>query len=130
MGTSAVVEYVKQMLNTIKTPAMMLPAILLKCTAIQRPGLSPQEIASVIIERNKAIGIPTGENPDGSNNLVNMYTYNVVKSMVDALKQDGVVHVAIPAKSLVIEATGGNAGGPVTVVGTNLTDTTAYGIIV
>lgn len=129
MGTSAVVNYINELFSRFKTPASMIPAVLLKCTAIQRPGLSPQEIASVIIERNKAIGIPTGENPDGSSNMVNLYTYNVVKSIVDALKQDGVVHVAIPANSLVIQATGGNAGGPVTVVGTNMTDSSAYGII-
>lgn len=58
-----------------------------------------------------------------------MYTYNIVKSVVEALREDGVIQVSIPANSIIIQATGGNAGGPVTVVGTNIKDTKAYGII-
>ena len=129
MTISSVTSAINKLFDTQKAKAMELPAILLRAVAMQRPGVSAQDIASKVIERNKQIGIPTGENPDGTPNLINMYTYNIVKSVVEALKEDGVIQVSIPANSIIIQATGGNAGGPVTVVGTNIKDTKAYGII-
>jgi hypothetical protein len=101
----------------------------LKCTALNRPGLSAYKIASRIIENNKALGIPVEDNPDGTANLINQYTYNVVKCMVDAIKNDASVQVAIPSQSLLIQATGGNGGGPVTCVGSNLLDSIGNGIM-
>ena len=69
------------------------------------------------------------DNPDGTANLINQYTYNVVKCMVDAIKNDASVQVAIPQQSLLIQATGGNAGGPVTCIGSNLLDSIGNGIM-
>lgn len=106
-----------------------MPPLLLKCTALNRPGLSAYKITTQIIQNNKAIGIPTDPNPDGSDNKINQYTYNVVKCIVDAIKYDATVQVAIPMESLLIQATGANAGGPVTCVGTNLLDSIGNGIM-
>ena len=75
------------------------------------------------------MGIPTETNEDGSENLINAYTYNVVKSIVDAIKNDATVQVSVPASSLLIQANGGNAGGPIVVTGTNLMDSLANGIM-
>ena len=88
-----------------------------------------KEILKRIIENNKALGIPVEDNPDGTANLINQYTYNVVKCMVDAIKNDASVQVAIPQQSLLIQATGGNAGGPVTCIGSNLLDSIGNGIM-
>jgi hypothetical protein len=71
----------------------------------------------------------TEDNPDGSANIINQYTYNVVKCIVDAIKNDASVQVSIPMQSLLIQATGGNAGGPVTCIGTNLVDSIGNGIM-
>lgn len=120
---------INNLFKSQKQPAMELPTILLKAESMHRPGISAQEITSKIIERNKQLGIPTGENADGTQNLINMYTYNVVKSIIEGLTEDGAIQIAIPANSIIIQATGGNAGGPVTVVGTNIKDTKAYGIM-
>ena len=49
--------------------------------------------------------------------------------IVDAIKYDATVQVAIPMESLLIQATGANAGGPVTCVGTNLLDSIGNGIM-
>lgn len=116
-------------INSMKTPAETLPAFLLYCVSIKRPGLSPSKITSKIISGNGDLGIPTGANPDGSPNLINQYTYNIVKNVVDAIKEDGVVQVAIPAGSIMIQANGGNAGGPVVCTGSNIMTTIAKGII-
>jgi hypothetical protein len=129
MTISSIVDTVTNTLDSAKIPANVLPPLLLKCTAINRPGLSAYKITAQIIQNCKALGIPVEENPDGSSNLINQYTYNVVKCMVDAIKNDATVQVAVPMQSLLIQATGSNAGGPVTCIGTNLLDSIGNGII-
>ena len=129
MNISNIIDSITNTLDSAKMPANVLPPFLLKCTALNRPGLSAYKIASRIIENNKAIGIPVEDNPDGTANLINQYTYNVVKCMVDAIKNDASVQVAIPQQSLLIQATGGNAGGPVTCIGSNLLDSIGNGIM-
>lgn len=129
MNISNIIDNITNTLDSAKMPANVLPPFLLKCTALNRPGLSAYKIASRIIENNKALGIPVEDNPDGTANLINQYTYNVVKCIVDAIKNDASVQVAIPQQSLLIQATGGNAGGPVTCIGSNLLDSIGNGIM-
>jgi hypothetical protein len=129
MNISDIIDNITNTLDSAKMPANVLPPFLLKCTALNRPALSAYKIASRIIENNKALGIPVEDNPDGTANLINQYTYNVVKCMVDAIKNDASVQVAIPSQSLLIQATGGNGGGPVTCVGSNLLDSIGNGIM-
>lgn len=129
MNISGVTNKINGYFDKFKTPASLLPAFLLRCVSLKRTGISPMETTSNAIEYIKSAGIPTEENEDGSPNLVNEYTYAVVKAVTDSIKEQGMVQITIPANSLMIQATGGNAGGPVTCIGTNLTDTVAYGII-
>lgn len=129
MTLSSIVETMTNTLDSSKIPANILPPLLLKCTALNRPGLSAYKIAAQIIQNNKALGIPVEDNPDGSDNIINQYTYNIVKCIVDAIKNDATVQVAIPMQSLLIQATGANAGGPVTCTGTNLLDSIGNGIM-
>lgn len=129
MNISDIIDNITNTLDSAKMPANVLPPFLLKCTALNRPGLSAYKIASRIIENNKALGIPVEDNPDGTANLINQYTYNVVKCIVDAIKNDASVQVAIPQQSLLIQATGGNGGGPVTCIGSNLLDSIGNGIM-
>ena len=129
MTLSNIVETISNTLDSSRIPANILPPLLLKSTALNRPGLSAYKIAAQIIQNNKALGIPVENNPDGSDNLINQYTYNVVKCIVDAIKNDATVQVAIPMQSLLIQATGANAGGPVTCIGTNLMDSVGNGIM-
>lgn len=129
MTISNIVNSVTNTLNSARVPANILPPLLLKCSSLTRPGLSAYKIATEVIQNNEKLGIPTGANPDGSENLINAYTYSIVKCMVEALKNDASVQVAIPMQSLMIQATGANAGGPVTCVGSNLIDSISRGII-
>lgn len=129
ISIDSIAKSMSSMLNLGKKAANILPPFLLKCTSLSRSGLSAYKITSEIIKNNKAIGIPTDPNPDGTENMINQYTYNVVKCIVDAIKNDAVVHVTIPMESLMIQAIGGNAGGAVTCVGTNLTDSIGNGIM-
>lgn len=129
MTISSLVDTMTNTLDSAKMPANILPPLLLKCLALNRPGLSAYKIAAQIIQNNRALGIPTEACLDGTDNLINQYTYNVVKCIVDAIKNDACVQVAIPMQSLLIQATGGNAGGPVTCIGTNMLDSLGNGIL-
>lgn len=129
MNISGITKRVNTMMDRFKKPASLLPALLLRCVSVRRPGMSPMDTTSRAIEYIKSVGIPTEENEDGTPNLVNEYTYAVVKAVTDSIKEQGAIQIVIPANTLMIQATGGNAGGPVTCVGTNMTDTVAYGIM-
>lgn len=129
LNLNTITNVINNALNSIKTPASVLPPFLLLCTAIKRGGMSASRAASSAIASNSSLGISTSENPDGSPNMVNEYTYNIIKTVIDTLKNEAVVHVAIPTGSLSIQSNGANAGGPVVSVGTNITNTVAYGII-
>lgn len=129
MNISSIVDAITKTMESANTPVNILPPMLLKCTSLLRSGLSAYKITAKIIQNNKTLGIPTGDNPDGSTNLINAYTYNVVRGMVDAIKNDASVQVAVPASSILIRSLGGNAGGPVVPIGTNLLDSIANGIM-
>lgn len=129
MTISNIIDTVTNTLDTAKIPANILPPLLIRCIALSRPGMSAYRTAVEIIQNCGKLGIPTGDNPNGAQNLINAYTYAVVKSVFNAIKNDATVQMAMPANSLLIQATGANAGGPVTCVGTNLIDSLANGII-
>lgn len=129
IGIDSIANVIKYAVDKTNVPAMTLPGLLLYCTAMKRPGLSATKIAANVITNNAALGIATGTNPDGSPNVINQYTYNVVKEIVQALKDEAVVQTAIPTGSLMIQVNGANAGGPVVSVGTNITNTVVKGII-
>jgi hypothetical protein len=129
MNLAETIEKLVTAMDKVKTPAEKLPPILLKCVSQTRPGLSAYRTTSDIIMKNKLAGIPTDDNPDGSTNLINIYTYNVVKSIFDALKNDASIQTSLPMESLLIQVTGGNAGGAMTSVGTNILDAALPGIL-
>ena len=107
----------------------ILPAVLLKCTSLTRPGLSAYKMASEIIQNNASLGIPTGPNPDGSENLINAFIYNMMKVTVDGLHNDAFVQACIPGQSIAVQTTGANSGGLLVGTGFNLTDTISTGLI-
>lgn len=129
MTINTLMSSISTILDNSKIPVNILPPTLLRCTSLIRSGLSAYKITTKIIQNNRLADIPTEENEDGSTNLINVYTYNIVKQIVDAIKNDASVQIAIPANSLLIQATGGNAGGPVVCTGTNLLDSIGSGIM-
>lgn len=100
----------------VKSRTMPSPIILASST---RPGLSPSLIASRIIERQKEAGIPVGSLPSGKPSPDEIMEKIRIEEIVKALTSEAKIDVAIkPGTTL--QATGGNAGGPVVVVGSTL----------
>jgi hypothetical protein len=129
MNLSDAVDSITKLFDSAKVPANVLPPMMLKCVALTRPGLSAYRLASQIIKNNEALNIPTDAEYNGEDNKVNRFIYNISKCVVDAMKNDAAVQLAIPKNSIMVQSNGANAGGPITCIGTNLLDSLGNGII-
>ena len=129
MNIKRLTELVDKALEAAQRPVNVIAAFLVYATAVNRPGISKIKISSEIISDNETLGINTGKMPDGTDNVVNEFVYNVVEKVVDTLKDDAMVECVIPTGSLIVEAEGGNGGGPVVAIGTNINNAKGYGVI-
>ena len=55
-----------ELIDKVRKPMTYIPAALLVCSAINRPGLSSMTVASNIIRRQTEAGAPVGPSADGS----------------------------------------------------------------
>ena len=129
MNIKKLIESVDTALDAARKPANTLVGFMIYATAVHRPGISKLKITSDIIADNATLGINTGQMPDGTDNVVNQFVANVVEKVVDTLKDDAMVECVIPSGSVIVNAQGGNAGGPVVAIGTNINNAKGYGII-
>ena len=109
----------KGLLNLFKIPmttSQSMPTPLILATKA-KPGMSPSQIASRIIQRQSEAGGIVGPLPSGQTNPAEIMERIRVEEMVKALTSEARIDVAIQPGTA-IQGTGGNAGGPVQVVGT------------
>jgi hypothetical protein len=109
----------KALLNLFKIPmttSQRMPTPLILATKA-KPGMSPSQIASRIIQRQSEAGARVGPLPSGQTNPAEIMERIRIEEMVKALTAEARVDVAIQPGTA-IQGTGGNAGGPVQVVGT------------
>jgi hypothetical protein len=112
--------------RTTPTPPIPLPLIL---TGVpKRDGISAQRVASNIIARKAEAGLPVGVLPNGEPNNDEILERIRLEEIFRELLENGKIIVAIPPGSTII-ANGGNAGGPITVVGSSTTIHNGFGII-
>jgi hypothetical protein len=111
--------------DRIQVPKLSLPQILL---AKARPGLSAELIMSQITTiMEQDLGMTTGPLEGNTPNKLVQVIEATVKTLVDAIQEDMRVDIALDAGAIV-SAAGGNAGGPVTVVGATTAPHTGVGI--
>jgi len=125
------IDTITTLFKKLFTPATPLPPITKEEILIGakfKEGLSAIDIASKILERKKEIGIGIGPLPSGAENIELQMETIRVEEIVNALLTKAKVEVAIPPGT-VVQASGGNAGGPVFVVGTTVRITKGEGII-
>ena len=125
----AICNGIEMAIKYCRVPLTYIPAALLVCSAIQRPGLSAMMIASNIIRRQSEAGAPFGPAADGSANVAEAMERIRVEEMVKALKLDARVQIGIPIGGIKITGTGGNMGGPVEITGYNTQAAHGDGII-
>jgi hypothetical protein len=109
------------LLNLFKIPmstSQTMPTPLILATKA-KPGMSPTQIAARIIKRQSEAGLNVGALPSGKISASEIMERIRMEEIVKSLTSEARVDVAIqPGTS--IQGTGGNAGGPVQVVGTIL----------
>lgn len=123
-------EVIKALLKLFKIPSLPAPTVtkVQSLSASLRPGLSATKIAANIIKRQSEAGAPTGNLDDGSENISEKMEVIRVEEIINALISDARITVTLyPGQT--IQATGGNAGGPIVVIGQTLTLGKGTGII-
>ena len=123
-------EVIKALLKLFKIPSLPAPPVtkVQSLSASLRPGLSATKIAANIIKRQSEAGAPTGNLDDGSENISEKMEVIRVEEIINALISDARITVTLyPGQT--IQATGGNAGGPIVVIGQTLTLGKGTGII-
>ena len=130
MALNNIVQSLTSFIQTkLSIPLIPISAIMLICSTIKRPGLSPMLITSRIINRQQDFGAPVGVNIDGSPNMMNELMFVIVDELVNALKMEGKVEVAIPPGGITSLGFGANSGGMVSVTSSNIGAVSGSGII-
>ena len=125
----SICETVTSLIDSIRIPATILPAPLVYMGNMAKPGISPMMVASKIISRQSEAGAPYGPNADGSANVAEAMEAIRVEEIINAIRDDGQIQISIPPGAIQFTGSGGNAGGPVTVVGTNINFISGVGML-
>lgn len=128
MNIESICQSISKLLDKARTPLIAIPAVMLICSAIKRPGLSAMMIASNIIRRQSEAGAPIGANIDGSKNIAEAMEVIRVEEILKAIHLDGKVEIAIPPGSITSVGTGANSGGPVVITSVNTMPVSGFGI--
>lgn len=129
MNLQQICDGIEKAISYARIPMPYIPATLLVCSAIQRPGLSAMLIVSNIIKRQTEAGAPFGPSADGSANVAEAMERIRVEEMVKALKMDSRVQIGVPIGGIQITGTGTNVGGPVQITGFNINNAHGDGIL-
>lgn len=114
-------------LSSVGSPTSV-PTPLILVGVPLRSGLSPTKIATSIIARKSEAGLPVGALPSGNVNPDEIMERIRIEEIVKALQQDMIISVAIPP-GITLTAAGVSAAGPVSVFGSTITLTKAYGVV-
>lgn len=93
-----------------------VPAPLILAGAGARGGLSATKVANRIISRRGEAGLPVGALPNGDVSNEERLERIRVEEILKAIQEDANIQVVIPPGQS-LTGVGGNAGGPVTIVG-------------
>lgn len=129
MTIQKICDSIEQLIRKCRVPLTYIPASILVCSAVQRPGLSAMVIAANIIKRQTEAGAPYGPSADGSANVEEAMERIRVEEMVKALKLDSRIQIGIPIGGIQITGTGANAGGPVQITGFNINNAHGDGVL-
>lgn len=127
MTVKEIATGIKNAMAAVLNPVNTIPPMLLLCEIMNRPGLSAISLSASIIQKMQNLGIPTGPNPDGSENLLCAMAYATSQAIVDEFHNHAVIELPLQIGSISVMASGANAGGPVEVVGANNAPVTLLG---
>ena len=126
MNLLTIASSLQKMIEAIRLPIPIIPAIMIICSVIKRPGLSAIMTASNAIAGQSEFNAPIGDLPDGTPNMMNAMMYKLTQCIYKDITRNGVVQIAIPIGGIQVTVTGANAGGPIVAKGKNKTFNSSF----
>jgi hypothetical protein len=124
-----ILQIIQSVFSLMKQPADTIPPPLLFIGAKLRPGLSARDMAARVISRFSESDAVNGEIFQEGNNVMTALMVITMEEIVNAIQTEAKVTTIIDPGAIIINASGANAGGPVTVVGTNINIPSAQGVV-
>ena len=127
-----IIDKVIGVVDNIMSVKLTLPPvnpILLAAGSKKRRGLSAKKITAEIIKKRGEIGAWVGPMPDGTANIEEQLEFIRVEAIINALQQDARIDIAMDPGAISITGTGGNAGGPVEIIGQSINTPSGTGTI-
>ena len=115
-----ITKTISNLFKMARKPFPKISGYILACSLLQRPGLSTILSTANVVKALSMLGIPTGNNPDGSENLTVAYTMAIIDEVYRALKHDASISVAALPGTISFIGTGSNGGGPIVINGVNI----------
>lgn len=110
MELTNILNAIDNSVNIVQNLTVSLPAILSRCIAIKRSGLSSKRLTSNIIAKLPSAGIPNGVNTDGSPNIINMMVRVISEGVVDEIKNNLRIEGVMDSGTLKIVTAKGDTG--------------------
>ncbi len=125
---SSILKIILSVFSIMKQPADTLPPPLIFIGAKLRPGLSARDMAARVISRFSESDAVNGEIFQEGNNVMTALEVIRMEEVVNAIQTEMKISSTIDPGAMIINASGANGGGPVTVVGTNINITESAGV--
>ena len=111
ISVKEICDKIEALISKVRIPLPPIPAVLIACSAIKRPGLSALFMASKIMRRlSSEAGGYIGNLPDGTKNIMDALILITCETIVDAIKNDMKVETVISPGSIVVGPEGVNVG--------------------
>lgn len=97
MTLDTIVQQIESVLDKARSPFPDIPAFLLACAAINRPGLSAMLLTANVLSRKNEYGDTSSANlADGSANTWDIFTRVIVEETIKHFRDNCKVQVSIP----------------------------------
>jgi hypothetical protein len=83
-----------ELINNFKFSGFKIPAFL-NIFATLLPGFSPERATLNLIENLEKLGLPTGAMPDGSSNLMNLFSKSMISGIDREEAENGKVETSL-----------------------------------
>jgi hypothetical protein len=127
MNSSDIIDQTQNLLKTPKTKSPKIPAPLI-ANGKNRTGISYIDLTAKFMGIMADKGFKIGTHVDGTPDYNSIAVQVMFQLLVEAFKFDGAITVSIPP-GIKITASGGNAGGPIQVVGQTIEYATGSAVI-
>lgn len=124
-----ILKILQSIFGLMKLPADIIPPPLLLIGAKIRPGLSARDMAARVISRFSESDAVSGEIFQEGNNVMTSLMVITMEEIVNAIQTEAKITTIIEPGSMIINASGANAGGGIFVVGTIVAPCTPMGVV-